>query len=271
MAKSRGGKKRCSIGKSCGATCIAKGKVCIKELNGNVSSGASQLKGMLTQGSPPTVKESSPSQPKVPLSVSAKVGSLPASSGNRTEINKSPGLLKAEEEERKRVQREFMKSIAQAGRDADKINEGRLKKREKELAKEFKDKNGRWPNRKGEREKIRDQAWKEQMKEIRDRRKKMEEIKNMKLPYEVLNRLSEERRKRREEKESRNRGRVPLVIQTMGGGPRLTPEGNKALDRADEMIAKGGKDKEEGERLKKFILDQLKPKKSLDWGKFGVG
>lgn len=62
----RTGRKRCTVGKSCGATCISKGKVCIKEPNGNVSSGASQLKGMLTQGSPPAVKQSDTLKPKVP-------------------------------------------------------------------------------------------------------------------------------------------------------------------------------------------------------------
>lgn len=206
--------------------------------------------------------------------MSAKVGSLPSPlRGNRTEINKSPATIEAELKERKRAERESMRRLVKGVRDIENaVDDRRLKKREKELAKEFRDKNGRWPNRKGEREKIRDQAWEEQMKEIRERRKKMEDIKNMKLPWEVHELLSEERRKRREEKERISRSKEPFVIQTYGGGPRLTRAGLEALDMANEMIARGGKDKEAGERIKKGILDELRGQpKTIDWGKFGIG
>lgn len=46
MASLKGskGKKRCTKGKSCGATCIVKSKVCRKDLKPEVSSSTARLK-----------------------------------------------------------------------------------------------------------------------------------------------------------------------------------------------------------------------------------
>lgn len=59
-----GGKKRCSKGKSCGATCILRSKICRKDTNQDISSGASQVRDLVQGREKPKPAPKAPKEQK---------------------------------------------------------------------------------------------------------------------------------------------------------------------------------------------------------------